>query len=190
MSEYQRRTPERLIEILRARDQNPRSIEQEAADAIGQWMANSRENKLIAESCERDRKEAVAALAARLPDREGWQSIETAPKDGRFLLAVQAGPRDDGEPYVPDTIRWFNGQWDNGMSECIYFVPTHWMPLLPSPPADHEQQCQCGACVRDGQHASSCAVHNGPALPIAPCNCRDAEDDRRKWGFHHEQTRD
>jgi hypothetical protein len=34
MSEYQPRTRERLIEILRAQDQNPRSWQQEAADAL------------------------------------------------------------------------------------------------------------------------------------------------------------
>lgn len=35
MSEYQPRTPERLVEILRSQDQNPRSWQQEAAREIG-----------------------------------------------------------------------------------------------------------------------------------------------------------
>lgn len=34
MSEYQPRTPDRLMEILRAQDANPRSWQQEAADEI------------------------------------------------------------------------------------------------------------------------------------------------------------
>jgi hypothetical protein len=34
MSDYQKRTAERLIEILRSSDQNPRSWNQEAADEI------------------------------------------------------------------------------------------------------------------------------------------------------------
>jgi len=39
MSEYQKRTPERLIEILRSSDQNPRSWNQEAADEIASLRA-------------------------------------------------------------------------------------------------------------------------------------------------------
>lgn len=31
--------------------------------------------------------------------------------------------------------------------------------------------CQCEACRRDGPHDSSCAVHRGPALPLAACDC-------------------
>jgi hypothetical protein len=37
------------------------------------------------------------------------------------------------------------------------------------------RQCQCPACQRDafvhGAHASDCAVHNAPALPIGECDC-------------------
>jgi hypothetical protein len=32
------------------------------------------------------------------------------------------------------------------------------------------QRCQCEAC-KTVQHASYCAVHNAPALPIGKCNC-------------------
>lgn len=39
MSDYQKRTPERLIEILRSSDQNPRSWNQEAADEIERLSA-------------------------------------------------------------------------------------------------------------------------------------------------------
>jgi hypothetical protein len=42
VSEYRRRTPERLIEILRSRDQNPRSWDQEAADEIERLQAQLR----------------------------------------------------------------------------------------------------------------------------------------------------
>lgn len=31
--------------------------------------------------------------------------------------------------------------------------------------------CQCPACKREGLHLSDCAVHNGPALPVVPCDC-------------------
>lgn len=39
MSDYQKRTPERLIAILRSWDQNPRSWQQEAADEIASLRA-------------------------------------------------------------------------------------------------------------------------------------------------------
>ena len=32
------------------------------------------------------------------------------------------------------------------------------------------QRCQCDACVSI-EHASWCAVHNAPALPIGECTC-------------------
>lgn len=31
--------------------------------------------------------------------------------------------------------------------------------------------CGCGACSATTTHASDCAVHNAPALPIGPCDC-------------------
>jgi len=31
-------------------------------------------------------------------------------------------------------------------------------------------RCMCPACVK-AEHASYCAVHNAPALPIGKCNC-------------------
>ena len=31
-------------------------------------------------------------------------------------------------------------------------------------------QCQCGSCDVV-QHASGCAVHNAPALPVGACDC-------------------
>ncbi|WP_205194978.1 hypothetical protein [Burkholderia sp. Ax-1719] len=31
--------------------------------------------------------------------------------------------------------------------------------------------CECAACKNGVTHASDCAVHNAPALPIGPCDC-------------------
>lgn len=39
--------------------------------------------------------------------------------------------------------------------------------------------CQCEACLRDGPHASDCAVHSGPAYPNGPCNCYRGEQENR-----------
>jgi hypothetical protein len=36
-------------------------------------------------------------------------------------------------------------------------------------------ECRCAACQKDCYpHASSCAVHNEPAYPTGPCDCRTA----------------
>ena len=40
------------------------------------------------------------------------------------------------------------------------------------PPAgDPATHCQCPACADGTIHASDCAVHNAPALPVGPCDC-------------------
>jgi hypothetical protein len=41
---------------------------------------------------------------------------------------------------------------------------------------DTPLRCQCEACQRDQYpHASACAVHNGPAMPVGTCTCRPAQ---------------
>lgn len=59
-----------------------------------------------------------------------WQPIETAPKDGEYIL-VYAGRV---------TVAWFSdGEWLDGMNHDGYehetHSPTHWMPLPPPPEA-------------------------------------------------------
>lgn len=64
---------------------------------------------------------------------ESWQPIETAPKDGTWVLSTTAGIHPfTHQPFVPDTVQWNGGRWNNGLSQHGY-EPTHWMPL-PSPP--------------------------------------------------------
>lgn len=75
----------------------------------------------------------------------GWQPIETAPKDGRFLLLFgpEGGVAPDGEYGVPwwCVANWgptWNGllDWSSGDDQPP-LKPTHWMPL-PEPPATEE----------------------------------------------------
>lgn len=39
-------------------------------------------------------------------------------------------------------------------------------------PAAAPETCQCPDCLTTGLHASGCAVHNAPAYPNGPCDCR------------------
>jgi hypothetical protein len=60
-----------------------------------------------------------------------WQLIETAPKDGRFILATPCF----GTSKTPYQIYWFTGKkqhWLHGATK-LTANPTHWMPL-PQPP--------------------------------------------------------
>ena len=72
-----------------------------------------------------------------------WQPIETAPKDGTYVLMVKKG-------LVPAVARWQHDRqifdfieeedmptgdaWQEYLAMCIEWTPTHWMPL-PDPPA-------------------------------------------------------
>jgi hypothetical protein len=77
-----------------------------------------------------------------------WQPIETAPKDGRFVLlhvpkGLESGVITVGAYWKSDargeTGRFLKGHWDGwlGMDADIvssWCHPTHWMPL-PAPPS-------------------------------------------------------
>ncbi len=76
-----------------------------------------------------------------------WQPIETAPKDGTFILAI-CSP----EAWCPVIVRWNNNVVNDfgtvleegwGDEFKTYHIdglnmPTHWMPL-PQPPKDNQQ---------------------------------------------------
>lgn len=82
-----------------------------------------------------------AALAAVKPD-DGWQPIETAPKDGSEALVgcwVVKHEEDDGPDFDPYFAQWVT-IFDGGPlgNEGFYGgEPTHWSPL-PAPPARKE----------------------------------------------------
>lgn len=74
--------------------------------------------------------ESFASLTA-------WRPIETAPKDGTWLMLVDS--QDRGMGHFPTALRWDSrahgsGWWANDMNYSnIHYVPTHWMPLLELP---------------------------------------------------------
>ena len=60
-----------------------------------------------------------------------WQPIETAPKDGTSILAID----EDGFYFVVEyagVLEPYGHQWTDGGT---LLEPTHWMPL-PAPPAE------------------------------------------------------
>lgn len=62
-----------------------------------------------------------------------WQPIETAPKDGRFVLVYLSGREGD----CPMTAYWDDrghGWTDNARGTLTNLEATHWQPL-PEPPA-------------------------------------------------------
>ena len=69
-----------------------------------------------------------------------WQSIETAPRDGTWILGVMEGthPR-TGVPFYPAVVHYIEDiGWSEKESEedetCWHL--THWMPLPPPPAND------------------------------------------------------
>lgn len=75
-------------------------------------------------------------VAARrtTPDREAWQPIETAPKDGKRVLVFEPGSR--GGVWVAHFLRYPGkpDQWVN--PGCHKINPSHWMPLPTAPTSD------------------------------------------------------
>lgn len=65
-----------------------------------------------------------------------WRPIETAPKDGTFILAVIAGFKPAVVRFMcaPGRSDWIDSS-DNWTSDIggPFWEPTHWMPLPDSP---------------------------------------------------------
>jgi hypothetical protein len=80
----------------------------------------------------------IRDLLAALEAQQGeWQDIETAPKDGTWVLLWSSHWRDGGKTVrVPVIAAWssFSSGWVNHDGDI--YKPTHWAPLLhwPEPP--------------------------------------------------------
>lgn len=75
-----------------------------------------------------------------------WQPIETAPKDGTWILVYGKGTKDESEPRkiaVAQFTNWLNGTyrkgwwwqfaWYDGGYYGEFDRATHWMPLPDAP---------------------------------------------------------
>jgi hypothetical protein len=83
--------------------------------------------------------ELTLKAAADMLEAEGWQPIESAPKDGSSILAYFPRALETGKPYLGEV--WWRRDWMGPFSDGLESSarldlcdPTHWMPL-PSPPA-------------------------------------------------------
>lgn len=80
------------------------------------------------------------------PDANGWMPIETAPKDGTYILGVPGGEYMEGVPWLPSVIHWepLADDWSTGPIDEEDDRPKgwegmpfeHWQPL-PKPPVSN-----------------------------------------------------
>jgi len=104
----------------------------ECADMLD--LASSSEQETIEHFLEKAYNKGVSDSKST-PDEMDWQPIETAPKDGQYILAYPclAG--------IPLVITWgrvedypWSGSWRVPLSnKAPPYRPTHWVPL-PNPP--------------------------------------------------------
>lgn len=69
-----------------------------------------------------------------------WQPIETAPKDGTWILLYKEQELsgivqvDEWCPSI-QTVKWAYDRWCECSGYSAFATPTHWMPL-PKPPTE------------------------------------------------------
>ncbi len=82
-----------------------------------------------------DALRGAASVPASPPTREGWQPIDTAPKDRSVLVYWP-----DGDS-VHVGIAWFGPNMQAWLVTNVGPVaPTHWMPLPPAPAVSPDQE--------------------------------------------------
>jgi hypothetical protein len=80
-------------------------------------------------------REMQAELAA-LKAAQEWRGIESAPKDGTWVLVIDSEYGDHGGAFVARYTEAFSGSWLINTSHIPHIVyPTHWQPL-PTPPQE------------------------------------------------------
>lgn len=105
---------------------------------IGQYLKDEHEFKAARQSITyKAMKRAYEAGIESVSSK--WQTIETAPKDGRKILCYMAdeweldGLLIESVVYCPESGRWLEAHGERYSS----YLPTHWMPL-PKAPKDEK----------------------------------------------------
>lgn len=83
-------------------------------------------------SDERQQSLLDALLSQETPEQGGWQTMETAPKDGTLLLVYRPGTARLSHLAIRTATEWC------GPKCCPNAEPTHWMPLPALPTQDKE----------------------------------------------------
>ena len=111
-------------------------LEQDSADA------HARITELEAQLAQRfDAADMATAAAQGFRDgaakeqQEGWQPIETAPKDSSYVLLAGKHRKDIASGYWLQSAYAGNGAW---IWPFVHKYPTHWIPLPAPGPADGE----------------------------------------------------
>lgn len=79
--------------------------------------------------------EKMQAEIDSLKAAQTWRSIETAPKDGTFVLVIDSKYGDHSGAFVAQyAAEVFSGCWLTSHTPHVV-RPTHWMPL-PTPPQE------------------------------------------------------
>lgn len=80
-----------------------------------------------------------------------WRLIETAPKDGTWILLAGGNTQDNGDTKRSVVACWGGRSWDYSYEEdswnvwrCSYADPTHWMPLPDAPEVEDESETNRG----------------------------------------------
>lgn len=75
-----------------------------------------------------DRFKDESELRATVPPSVGWNPMETAPKDGRRVLAWCS------EWTGPMSVQYYGDYWSTEYGVLYKYQPTHWVPM-PAPPS-------------------------------------------------------
>lgn len=70
-----------------------------------------------------------------------WMLIETAPKDGRWILVCMIARHRDDQTALYDIVKFDGGRWVSALQVPVASKPsfaglTHWQPLPPPPTED------------------------------------------------------
>lgn len=106
-------------------------IYDEHVQKLGSYIINAKEKA---------RRDALIKLGWTPPEENGWRPIETAPKDGTWVLLASPSGYKAGTLRV-EVCRYYpayrpNDPWQNHSDDSFLdggAAPTHWMPLPPCP---------------------------------------------------------